>query len=378
MGNHHSANRHSATIDEHTLDFLHKVDRDALHTYANTHQWTLLGLCLYVCAVCNRSEVGSLRATAHFLWEVDFSPYVLRNRLNRCLAAKGLHTVVGFDALLDRPLLLKAIWLVDTQQWNEVADALKLAAQRGFCQLPMTLAVADLQRHDSKQAYLADVRVIGLWKMVGRHVNFGGQRGHFELFDQPGGGVRALRDEPGFELDVNPPLPANHPYHPHIIDDNPPVRSRIGREGASWTAGGARVVVTDASVSSFIMRFITRPPEPNRGETPLAKVDRHAHGGVLDGILNHSPHQPPDGCTAVMAGRCDDSDPPVEARRLVLTPFDSPFSFVFLVTTEPPVGDPSDVFKDRRPSSAPLVRGLVGDAIAATLVYQTEKVDEAS
>ncbi|CEM20130.1 unnamed protein product [Vitrella brassicaformis CCMP3155] len=130
MGNNHSANRHGAVIDDHTLDFLHKADRDALHT---------------------RSEVGSLRVTAHFLYEVDFSAAVLRNRLGRCLAAKGLQTIIAFDAQLDRPLLLKAIWLVDTQQWTEVANALKLARQRGFCQLPITLAVADMQRHDSKQ-----------------------------------------------------------------------------------------------------------------------------------------------------------------------------------------------------------------------------------
>ncbi|CEM14559.1 unnamed protein product [Vitrella brassicaformis CCMP3155] len=194
MGNNHTADSHGALIDEHTLDFLHKDDRDALHT---------------------RSEVGSLRATARFLWEVDFSAAVLSNRLNRCLAAKGLHAIIAFDAQLDRPLLLKAIWLVDTQQWTEVTNALKVAAQLNYCQLPITLAVADCERHDSKQAYLADVRVIALWKMVGRHVNFGGNYGRFELFDQPGGGVRALRDEPGFELDINPPLPPAHPYHTH-------------------------------------------------------------------------------------------------------------------------------------------------------------------
>ena len=57
--------------------------------------------------------------------------------------------------------------------------------------------------------------MIALWKMVGRHVNFGGNNGRFELFDQPGGGVRAIKDEPGFELDINPPLPPAHPFHPH-------------------------------------------------------------------------------------------------------------------------------------------------------------------
>ncbi|CEM01614.1 unnamed protein product [Vitrella brassicaformis CCMP3155] len=201
MGNNHTADRCGATINDESLDFLHKADRDALHT---------------------RFEVGSLRATAHFLWEVDFSPYVLRTRLNRCLVAKGLHTIIAFDTQLDRHLLLKAIWLVDTQQWTEVANALKLALQCGFRTLPITMSVQDIQRHTTKQAYLAEPRVLAMWKMIGRHVNFGGNYCRFELFDQPGGGVRAIKDEPDFELTINPPLPATHPYHPHIINDKPP------------------------------------------------------------------------------------------------------------------------------------------------------------
>ncbi|CEM07985.1 unnamed protein product [Vitrella brassicaformis CCMP3155] len=366
MGNNHTANRHGAVIDDHTLDFLHKNDRDALHT---------------------RSEVGSLRATARFLWEVDFSAAVLSNRLNRCLVAKQLDGIIAFAAQLDRPLLLKAIWLVDTQQWTEVADALKVARQRGYCQLPITLAVADMQRHDSKQAYLADVRVIALWKMVGRHVNCGGHYGRFELFDQPGGGVRAIKDEPGFELDINPPLPAAHPYHTHIIDDNPPVRSTIHRH---WAADGA--ALTQASASSFIMRIILAPPAANEGRTAMVLVNRHDYGGVLGGLLSQSPHQPPNGCTAVVAVRWDDDDPPVELRQLLLTPLDSPFVActilcpfsppattmvgVLAVTNEPPVGDPSAAFKDRRPATAPLVGGPLGSTIADMVVNQQEKVDD--
>ncbi|CEM35310.1 unnamed protein product [Vitrella brassicaformis CCMP3155] len=186
MGNNHTADRHGAVIDDHTLDFLHKDDRDALHT---------------------RSEVGSLRVTAHFLYEVDFSAAVLSSRLNRCLVAKGLHTIIAFDAQLDRPLLLKAIWLVDTQQWT-----------RG---------------DRCAEAYLADARVIALWKMVGRHVNFGGQLGRFELFDQPGGGVRALKDEPGFELDINPPLPPpTHTTHTPSTTARPSDLQSAGRGAA--------------------------------------------------------------------------------------------------------------------------------------------------
>ncbi|CEM02456.1 unnamed protein product, partial [Vitrella brassicaformis CCMP3155] len=177
----------------------------------------------------------------------------------------------------------------------------------------------------------------------------------------------------------NPPLPPTHPYHPHIINDNPPVRSRIMRQGGSWTAANSRMT-TDASASAFIMSLIMEPPLANLVATPLVEVDRHAHGGVLDGLLNHSPHQPPNGCTAVMASdhRRDGMDPPSELRDLLLTSFgmlfvayvaldssaDTNTVSVIVFTTEPPVGGASDAFKDRRRTTAPLVRGLLGNAIA--------------
>jgi len=130
------------------------------------------------------------------------------------------------------------------------------------------------------------------------------------------------------------------------------------------------------------------PPAANRGWTPWAYVDRHDHDGVLDGFLNHSPHQPPNRCTAVMAVRWDDDDPPIELRQLLLTPLDSPFvASIFLSTladadivlvsaraTEPPVGDASAAFKDRLPSVVPLVGGLVGQPIADMVVNQQEEV----
>ncbi|CEL95973.1 unnamed protein product [Vitrella brassicaformis CCMP3155] len=365
MGNYHTADRSGVTINDESLDFLHKADRDALHT---------------------RFEVGSLRATAHFLWEVDFSPYILRTRLNRCLMAKGLHTIIAFDAQLDRPLLLKAIWLVDTQQWTEVVNALKLAEQRGCCTLPVTMSVQDIQRHTTKQAYLAEPRVVALWKMIGRQVNFGGNCGRFELFDQQGGGVRALRDEPGFELTISPPLPPTHPYHPHMINNNPPVRSRIRLLPGSWTADSE--MVTYASASAFIMeKIMLGSPVAHRAKTPWVHVDRYAHGGVLSGLLNRSPHQPPNRCTAVVAFRYDDMNPPLEGRILLLTSFDMPFIAwvvlgssadttivgVSVITTEPPVGGASDASKDRRPTTAPLVRSLLGNPIADMALNQKEQ-----
>jgi len=49
---------------------------------------------------------------------------------------------------------------------------------------------------------------------------------------------------------------------------------------------------------------------------------------------------------------------------------------VAVVTNEPPVGDASAAFKDRRPATAPLVGGLVGSTIADMVVIQQEEVIE--
>ncbi|CEM01613.1 unnamed protein product [Vitrella brassicaformis CCMP3155] len=134
------------------------------------------------------------------------------------------------------------------------------------------------------------------------------------------------------------------------------------------------------------------PPPVNEGQTPWVPVDRYAHGGVLDGLLDHSPHQPPDRCTAVVALRWDDEDPPAEHRCLLLTSFDMPFVawvglgsrvyvdmntvVVRVVTAEPPVGGASDDLKDRRPTTAPLVRGLLGIAIADMALSQQEEEED--
>ncbi|CEM17387.1 unnamed protein product [Vitrella brassicaformis CCMP3155] len=214
------------------------------------------------------------------------------------------------------------------------------------------------------RAYLADARVVALWKMMCRHVNFGGNYSRFELFDQPGGGVRA--SETGRAS-----------------------RSRIERQGGSWTASGD--ALTYASASAFIMSIIMRPPLANLGWTPGVYADRNAHGGVLDGLLTHSPHQPPGGCTAVVAGRWDDGDPPSEFRFLLLTSFDMPFAactilgssvdtnnvLVRVVTNEPPVVAASAaLLKDRRPATVPLVGGALGSPIADMALSQPEEEED--
>ncbi|CEM01622.1 unnamed protein product [Vitrella brassicaformis CCMP3155] len=332
-----------------SIDFIHREERDAIHEH---------------------KEVGILRCTATFLRQIDFSAAVLRTRLGRSLAAKQPGGIIAFDAQLESPLLLKATWLVDTQQWTEAVNALKLAVQHGLCTLPVTISLEDLQRHTTEQAYLAEPRVLALWKTVGRHVNFGGNYGRFELFDQPGGGVRAINDEPGFELDINPPLPATHPYHPHTITDNPPVRSSIHLQGGSWTAGG--VMATYASMSAFIVRIIMERPLANLGKTAFVHVDRYDHGGVLDGLLNRSPHQPPGGCRTIVALRWDDMNPPAEVRFLLLTSFDMPFvAYVDLASR-------ADMKTGNKAIRGPpvLVRGLLSNTIADMALNQEEEEED--
>ncbi|CEM23370.1 unnamed protein product [Vitrella brassicaformis CCMP3155] len=97
-----------------------------------------------------------------------------------------------------------ALWLVDGLVWDEAADALRLAGQCGLCQLPVTVGEQDLRRHRTKQAFLAKPRVVALWKMVGRQVDFGGNLGSFELFTHSDGRLRAIKDRPayGFKYDI--------------------------------------------------------------------------------------------------------------------------------------------------------------------------------
>ena len=83
--------------------------------------------------------------------------------------------------------------------------------------------------------------------VVGRYIDFGdGSR--LQIFRHRHGEVRAIKDEPGFELTVDPPLPAHHLYQRHRQQHDPPVRSRINYFGSGWMSGGP---CSDASLSSF-------------------------------------------------------------------------------------------------------------------------------
>ncbi|CEM20435.1 unnamed protein product [Vitrella brassicaformis CCMP3155] len=178
-------------------------------------------------------DVGSLRVATRQHSIVDFPPDALRKRLTHSLHSKRLadgsrlDTVLVFDAqtVSEPRVVLPAIWMVEEQRWDEVADVLRLAEQCGRCTLPVRLTADDINRHANKTAYLAAPRVLAQLKMVGPHIDFGNGV-TFQLF-QHGDTLRAIKDEDGFELDIDPPLPLNHPYQQHRQQHDPPVRSSI-------------------------------------------------------------------------------------------------------------------------------------------------------
>ncbi|CEM02527.1 unnamed protein product [Vitrella brassicaformis CCMP3155] len=277
--------------------------------------------------------VGCLKTTAPLVnYHVKMA---LRRRLTVAVDKAGLTGVVRFAPQLGDGGVMKALWLMEEGgSWGEVGNGLRVAGQCGYCQLPITIDAVDLQKHDTKTAYLSMPRVTAQWMVVGRHVAFrranGQQDGTFELFrDNTINEIRTIRDEPGFAITLNPPLSTNmlhplqqHPFQQHIKPDDLPV----------YDAGG----------------------------------------GYLDGVLTRSPHTPLDGCSAIVASAGGDAE--VEHIHL-LTAFDDPFTAwvqfwvvpddrqnvsVTLVTTEQPVGSPGDPFPARYQRTAWLARRSLG------------------
>ncbi|CEM09020.1 unnamed protein product [Vitrella brassicaformis CCMP3155] len=309
-----STDEASPAINGQVLDVVYRDERDELH---------------------NVKDLGNIRKSALFFSKVDFPAEVLRHRLNRSLdrirLADGtrLDTLLAFDtqSVVGAQLLLAAIWMMEEQRWDEVAEVLQLASQCGCCTLPVNLTADDIRTHASKTAYLLVARVLAQLMVVGRHIDFGdGSR--LQIFRRANDEVRAIRDLPSFRLTVDPPLPAGHLYQRHRLQHDPPVRSRIDYEA-----------------------------------TP---ADGRVGGGRLDGLLTQSPHTPVAGCTTTLSR--DE-----RVRRLVLT--DSSHNFVAWIaisdvgydyvfvdvwTTEAPVPCVSGSFKDRFPVTTQLARVALG------------------
>ncbi|CEM36323.1 unnamed protein product [Vitrella brassicaformis CCMP3155] len=312
---------------------------------------------------------------------VDFPANALRTRLtqslHRKLLADGsrLDTVLVFDAqtVSESRVLLPAVWLVEEQTWDEIADILRLAAHCGRCTLPVRLTADDINRHANKTEYASLPRVLAQLMVVGLHVDFGdGSR--LELF-RHGHEVRAINDEPGFRLTRNPHLPPGHLYEQHRLQDDPPVDSAIFYSGSAWT--GPFVNNTYASSSSFAKSLtIDHFYLTHQINHTSISLNRGVCGGRLDDLLIQSPHTPVAGCSTTF------SKTDGHVRELLLT--NSSHNFVAWIyiqdfprnrvdvivrTTEAAVCE-GGAFKDRFPVTTQLARAVLRAVISAMLFDQ--------
>ncbi|CEM01473.1 unnamed protein product [Vitrella brassicaformis CCMP3155] len=275
----------SPAINGQVLDFIHRDGRDELHE--------------------DVKDLGSMRNAPRFFGNDHFPAQALRGRLDRSLnrirLADGtrLAAVLAFDTqtVVGAQLLLAAIWMVEEQRWDEVAEVLQWASQCGNCTLPVNLTADDIRTHVSKTAYSSVARVLAQLMVVGRHVQFGdGSR--LQLFRR-GDEVRAIKDEPGFRLAINPPFPAKHLYQQHRQPHDPPVQSRsICYEDDTNQWVSSLSTTTWASVSSYakamILNHFINTEQTSRLSTAL---NRYVGGSRLQDLLTQSPHTPVAGCT---------------------------------------------------------------------------------
>ncbi|CEL99407.1 unnamed protein product [Vitrella brassicaformis CCMP3155] len=351
-----STDEASPAINGQVLDVVYRDERDELH---------------------NVKDLGHIRRSALFFSKVDFPAEILRNRLDRSLhrirLADGtrLAAVLTFDAqTVSEPReLLAAVWLVEEQKWDEVAEVLQWASECGFCQLPVKLTADDINTHASKTAYGSVARVLAQLMVVGRHIDFR-DGSCLQLFRHANDEVRAIKDQPGFEVTVDPPLPAGHLYQQHRQQHDPPVRSDIFYHMGinQWVSGG--VPSAFASVSSFAKEMVLNHFEITHQTNPTGiLLNGRVGGGRLDGLLTQSPHTPVAGCTTTFSRE----DGIGEVRVLVLT--NSSHNFVAWIaifdwgdgivrvdvhTTEAPVAGAGGAFKDRLPLTTRLARVALG------------------
>ncbi|CEM24942.1 unnamed protein product [Vitrella brassicaformis CCMP3155] len=347
----------SPSVHGQCLDFIHRDDRYQLYDEAK--------------------DIGRLRTAARFVGNDHFPAQTLRSRLNwslhRIRLADGtlLDTVIAFDpqSVTEARLLLAAMWMVEQQRWDEVAEVLRWASQCGCCTLPVNLTAAGINKHADKTAYVSLPRVLAQLMVAGRHVDFGdGSR--LELF-RHGHQVRAINNQPGYRLTLDPHLPPGHLYPQHRLQDDPPVHTRIdySKVHGRW---GLFVNSTDASVSSCAKRLIVDHFEGTHQTNSTTKfLDRYVGGGRLDALLTESPHTPVDGCGTAFSyqdGRL---------RKLVLTKSTHNFvAWIYIIelsgndvgvavhTTEAAASGVGGAFRDRFLDTTALARLAVGAGVA--------------
>ncbi|CEM00739.1 unnamed protein product [Vitrella brassicaformis CCMP3155] len=331
----------------------------------------------YVCAHRGNDfllrDVLQLRKTCCWARGLFGAPQ-LRQRLNHELSTQaGLRRTANGQQLLtfdEQQMgegdLLAALCVTEAGGWSEMSEAVELAGQCSNCQLPVRLTPADLHQYPNKTAYLAAPRVLAQLKMVGPHIHLG-DGVTFQLF-QHGNTLRAVKDEDGFEIDINPPIPAYHLFQQHRQQHDPPVRSRIYySRPTNWLLLSA---YDYASVSSCVKKIVL---DTHFVQTP--QINRRVDNGRPDTITTQSPHTPVAGCTTTASFRFTDSH--LTWRDLVLT--DAGHSFVariavtdllhnnvrvLISTTESAVSGVGGAFKDRFPETTRLARVVLGASIA--------------
>ncbi|CEM24569.1 unnamed protein product [Vitrella brassicaformis CCMP3155] len=273
-----------------------------------------------------------LRGTCRWLRNLFRAPQ-LRQRLTHTLS-----TQTGLLCFDDEEMgvadLLAAVSVMEVGgDWCEVREALELAEQCGYCQLPVVLTAADLHRHTNMAAYLAGPRVLAQLKMVGHYIGFPNNDATFELF-QHGDQLRAIKDQSGFELTIDPPLPANHLYQQRRLAHNPPVSSRFGWNIFDRWRGsrGHHEAITDPSVSSFVKRNIFEHFFRSRGTSSIGgQITREMGDDRLHRLLEESPHEPVDNCTLAIPFHSDNC----LHYYLRLTPAGHPFLTMISMSSEP-------------------------------------------
>ncbi|CEM09039.1 unnamed protein product [Vitrella brassicaformis CCMP3155] len=319
-------------------------------------------------------DVVQLRATCTWLRGLFGAPQ-LRDRLRHSVGSQAgpRRAVNGQQVQLLRfdddqfgvRDLLAAVCVMEEGSWVEIGVVIELAGQCGYCELPVILTSDDINTHANKTAYMSAPRVFAQLMVVGRHVKFS-DNSCLQIFRHANGEVRAIKDEPGFQLDIDPPLLVGHLYQRNRLEHDPPVRSGINYNGGRWVS--SFIPFEYPSMSSFAKRVILRHfPQTHQINSTLTTLHRRVGGGRLDGLLTQSPHTPVAGCTITFSrdGR---------VRWLVLTNSSHTFvawiliedqtdnAWVDVVTTEVPLAGVSEnaPFKDRFLVTTQLARVALG------------------
>ncbi|CEM13605.1 unnamed protein product [Vitrella brassicaformis CCMP3155] len=335
------------------------------------------------------NDILRLRATCKWARGLFGAPQ-LRQRLSHSLSTQaGLRRTVNenvvqlltfADQQMGERDLLAALCVTEAGGWSEMSEVIELAGQCGCCQLPVTLNSGDLHQYPNKTAYLDDPRVLAQLKMVGPHIRFG-DGVTFQLF-RHGYRLRAIKDQYGFELTINPPLPPNHPYQQHRQPHDPPVSSSIDNyPSRGWLRWASVSDYTSASpnfssVSSCVKKIVLNHFEKTHQiNSTYRMIDRHVDNSRLHTLITQSPHTPVERCTTTMSYHL------IPGRHLVLT--DASQSFVAWIriddfanyvkvevcTTEPAVSV-GGAFKVLFPQTTRLARAVLETIISAMIFDQ--------